>query len=219
MSLEKKRTFIEKAYEILVNEGPEGIKIRRLAKELNCTSTVIYRYFDNLEHLTALASIRLLRDYISDFRSLVSNPQILSDPYGLNVKMWECLAKYAFENAPIYENLFFGKYQYSLGEVIFEYYQLFIDTSTQQDFDGYSTSILFNDDLYQRDLVLLRRAAALGMISIKDAEYLSEIECQLFRGMLLKYSDTYKEEGVAKKAADEFIAIIKNLEEKYRKKS
>lgn len=97
MSLEKKRTFIEKAYEILVNEGPEGIKIRRLAKELNCTSTVIYRYFDNLEHLTALASIRLLRDYISDFRSLVGNPQILSDPYGLNVKMWECLAGYAFE--------------------------------------------------------------------------------------------------------------------------
>lgn len=66
---------------------------------------------------------------------------------------------------------------------------------------------------------MLRRAAALGMISTKDAEYLSEIECQLFRGMLLKYSDTYKEEGVAKKAADEFIKIIKNLEEKYRKKS
>ena len=45
MSLEKKRTFIEKAYDILINEGPEGIKIRRLAKELNCTSTVIYRHF------------------------------------------------------------------------------------------------------------------------------------------------------------------------------
>ncbi|KIR02908.1 Transcriptional regulator, TetR family protein [Lachnospiraceae bacterium TWA4] len=98
--------FVDATYRILKEEGPEGIKIRRLANELNCTSTVIYRYFENLDHLVALASIRFLEDYIVDFRNLVNNPQIVTDPYGLNIKMWNCLAKYAFKEIPIYENLF-----------------------------------------------------------------------------------------------------------------
>lgn len=215
MSQEKKRAFVEITYNILKEEGPEGIKIRRLANELNCTSTVIYRYFNNLDHLIALASIRFFNEYIIDFRNMVSDPQILTDPYGLNLKMWDCLARHAFKNIPVYENLFFGKYQHSLGEVIFEYYQLFLD-DTKQDFDGYSTSILFNDDLFQRDFVLLRRAAALGTISIKDAEFLSQVECHIFRGVLLKYKSQYKEPGIPEKAAAEFIQLLHELADKYQ---
>lgn len=215
MSVEKKRLFVETTYQILKEEGPEGIKIRRLAKDLNCTSTVIYRYFDNLDHLIALASIRFFNEYIVDFRNMVSDPQILTDPYGLNIKMWGCLAKHAFKNIPIYENLFFGKYQHSLGEVIFEYYQLFLDDS-KKDFDGYSVSILFNDDLFQRDFVLLRRAAALGTITTQEAQTLSQIECHIFRGVLLKYRDHYKEEGIAQKATDEFNGLISELYGKFK---
>ncbi|MDO5411789.1 MAG: TetR/AcrR family transcriptional regulator [Lachnospiraceae bacterium] len=215
MSLEKKRLFVEATYKILKEEGPEGIKIRRLAKELNCTSTVIYRYFDNLDHLIALASIRFFNEYIIDFRNMVSDPQILTDPYGLNLRMWDCLAEHACKNIPIYENLFFGKYQHSLGEVIFEYYQLFLDDS-KQDFDGYSVSILFNDDLFQRDFVLLRRAAALGTITIQEAASLSQIECHIFRGVLLKYIDDYKKPGIPQKAAAEFSKLIHELADRYR---
>lgn len=215
MSLEKKRLFVEATYTILKEEGPEGVKIRRLAKELNCTSTVIYRYFDSLDHLIALASIRFLNEYIIDFRNMVSDPQILTDPYGLNLRMWDCLGHHAFKNIPIYENLFFGQYQHSLGEVIFEYYQLFLDDS-KQDFDGYSVSILFNDDLFQRDYVLLRRAAALGTITIQEAESLSQIETYIFHGVLLKYKADYKQPGIPEKASAEFSKLLYELAEKYR---
>lgn len=215
MSLDVKRQFVEVTYNILEREGPDGIKIRRLANELNCTSTVLYRYFDSLDHLIVLASIRFLNEYINDFKNMVSDPLILTDPYKLNLRMWESLAYHAFKNAPIYENLFFGKYQNSLGEVIFEYYQLFMD-SFKQDFDGYSTSILFNDDLFQRNFILLRHAATLGTITIQEAESLTQIECHIFRGILLKYIDAYKEPGIAVKAAAEFTKLINEISEKYR---
>lgn len=217
MSLQKKRLFVDTAYRILKEEGPEGIKIRRLAGELNCTSTVIYRYFEDLDHLVALASVRFLDDYIVDFRNLVNDPQIGSDPYGLNLRMWASLANHAFKNIPIYENLFFGKFQHTLSEVIYEYYQLFMD-ETKQDFDGYSVSILFNDDIYQRDYVLLRKAVACGTITLAAAERLSQIECHLFHGILLKYKPYYRDENTAQKATAEFMDLLQDLAVKYRKK-
>lgn len=215
MSVDRKKQFVEVAYNILKEEGPEGVKIRRVAREMECTSTVIYRYFDNLDHLIALASVRFFKQYLFEFKSMVNDPQILTDPYGLNLKMWDCLAGYAFRDIPIYENLFFGKYQHSLGEIIFEYYQLLPD-DFKQDFDGYSASILFNNDLFQRDFVLLRKAVAVGTLTTRDAEVLSQIECHIFHGVLLKYKDEYKNAGVPEKAAAEFHMLLYDLAKKYR---
>ena len=35
MSLERKKQFVEVAYNILKEEGPEGVKIRRVAREMS----------------------------------------------------------------------------------------------------------------------------------------------------------------------------------------
>lgn len=215
MSIDKKKQFVEKTFEILEKEGPEGVKIRRIAADMKCTSTVIYRYFEDLDYLVALASIRYFNEYIEDFKNMVSDPQLYTDPYGLNLKMWESLAGHAFKHIPLYESLFFGKYKDSLGEVIFEYYQMFMDDSGKN-FDGYSCSILFNDDIYQRDLVLLRRAATLGIITADDAESLSQIECHIFHGILLKYMPVHMEEDTPEKAKEEFMFLLKELYRKYK---
>lgn len=217
MSVERKKQFVETTYAILKKEGSEGIKIRRLANELHCTSTVIYRYFENLDHLVALASIGFLNDYLLDSKNMVNDPLILTDPYSLNLKMWDCLAGYAFQNIPIFENLFFGKYQHSLDELIFEYYQLLPDES-RQGFDGYSSSILFTNDIFERDFVLLRKAAVIGTITTQDAEAISQMECYIFHGVLLKYIATYKEPGIPEKAMEEFRWLLQCLAEKYRRK-
>lgn len=215
MSLEKKRQFVNVTYDIMQAEGIEAIKIRRLAQEMNCTSTVIYRYFDNLDHLIALASIRCLNSYLIDFSSMINDPLILTDPYSLNIKMWQCLARHAYANMEIYEQLFFGSYSDQLGEVIFEYYQLFLDDERMK-FDGFSSSILFNEDLVQRDIVLLRRAAALGSIHTEDVEILGQVEVFIFHGLLLKYMPRKDEEGIAEVVLEEFTSLLKNLESKYR---
>lgn len=215
MSLDKKRQFVNITYDILSKEGISEIKIRRLAQEMHCTSTVIYRYFDNLDHLIALASIRYLNDYLVDFSNLINDPLILTDPYTLNIKMWRCLAEHAYANMEIYEQIFFGNYSSHLAEVIFEYYQLFLD-DTRRQFDGFSSSILFNEDLTQRDLVLLRRAAALGTIQSEDIEVLSQIEVYIFHGLLMRYMPRRNEEGISRIVTDEFIGLLENLANKYR---
>lgn len=217
MSLDRKRQFVEKTYEIMKKEGTEGIKIRRIASELNCTSTVIYRYFDNVDHLIALASIRYINEYILDYRNLITKPEILTDPLGLNLEMWKCLAGYAFRDIPVYENLFFGKYRNSLADLIYEYYSLFM-TEEKKDFDGYSVSILFSSNMEDRDLVLLRRAEALGQLEMDAASKLSKIETFLFHGELLKYRDTYQEDGMPEKISSEFYALLTDLVDHYRPK-
>ncbi|MCI2132505.1 MAG: TetR/AcrR family transcriptional regulator [Eubacterium sp.] len=214
MSVEKKRMFVEKAYEIIKEEGAENVKIRRVAEEMHCTSTVIYRYFENVQHLIALASIKFLGGYLAEFQKLTSDPELIRHPYQLNLKLWDCLAKHAFKDIVIYENLFFGEYSDSLGEIIFEYYQLFLNEEEQK-FDGYATSILFNDDIVQRDLVLLRRAAAVGVIDMKDSEAISNIEAFVFHGVLLKYKSRDHEPGIAEKSYREFMDLLYNIADKY----
>ena len=219
MSSNMKKRFVDVTYRILTEEGPEAVKIRRLARECGCTSTVIYRHFDNLSHLVALASIRIPNEYIRDFRNLTQDQELAADPYRLNLRMWDCLAEHAFRsmrNMKIYEELFYGQYRNSLGDLIYEYYQLFFETENFE-FDGYATRILFNDDMVQRDLVLLRRAAALGILSPGDAEILSRTESLVFHGLLLKYMN-HEESGVPETARKEFREILENFAGHYRKK-
>ena len=218
MSLEKKRQFVEVTYDILEKEGPEGVKIRRIAGALNCTSTVIYRYFESLDHLIALASIGFFNDYIHDFMGMGSDPLLYTDPYALNLKMWEQLSHHACKHIPIYENLLFGKYQNALGDVIFEYYQLFLDDARPR-FDGFSSSILFSGDIFQRNFVLLRRAAALGTMTMAEAETLNQVECHLFHGILSKYAARCREPGIPNQASGEFMGLLRELEKKYRRTS
>ena len=63
MAENKKKELIQKTYEILKDVGPEDTKIRTIASKANCTSTVIYRHFNDLDHLLLFASISSWRIY------------------------------------------------------------------------------------------------------------------------------------------------------------
>lgn len=218
MSVDKRKRFVERTYEIIETEGMDAVKIRRLANDLGCTSTMVYRYFEDLDHLITLACMNYLKLYINDFRMLTKDPLMEKDPYALNLKMWDCLAGYAFANISVYEKLLFGKYNDSLGDIIFEYYQMFMEEE-KIDFDGYSVSILFNDDMVQRDYVLLRRAASMGIISGEDSMRISEMEVYIFHGIMLKYLDREREPGIAEKAKAEFMELIECISRRYRLKN
>ena len=90
--INKKQQFINCAYEILQTEGIAHLSIRRLAKEMGCTSTVLYSYFDNVEHLITIASVRYLEGYIADFKRITNENR---DPLELNIKLWERFSTYA----------------------------------------------------------------------------------------------------------------------------
>ena len=46
-----KREYILKSQEIIQKEGRDAISIRRIAREMNCSSANLYRYFNNQQEM------------------------------------------------------------------------------------------------------------------------------------------------------------------------
>lgn len=202
-----KKDLIKKTYDILRAEGIQNIKIRRIATELGCTSTVIYKHFDDLDHLVTFASIWYLKDYIEDFKTIVKSDMNILD---MNLKLWERFSYYAFQDIPLFELLFWGKYKESLGDMVFEYYHMFRDEMVG--FDGLSASIIFNNDLREREYIMLRRAASTGCINYEDIEILSYVVTSLFHGFLLEYNNR----NAAAEGVERFMQALTSVISKYR---
>ena len=95
MSSNKKNELILQTYEMLKTTSPEDIKIRSIAAACNCTSTVIYKHFDDLDHLLRFSSVRFLENYIIDIQKDINEA---SDSLEMLVSMWRTFSYYAFEN-------------------------------------------------------------------------------------------------------------------------
>lgn len=203
-----KREYIEATYEILREVGMEGFTIRKVADKVGCSSALLYKHFQDAEHLVSLASVRYLRRYSEDTQALSSNA---SDYLELNLLLWESFAFYAFKNIPIFENLFFGKNIERIQKIVFEYYQEFPEEISG--LQGYFPILIQSNNLMERDFMMLKRAADDGRITLAAADFLSKTDVYIFRGMLDIYRSTYTESGVARRATNEFMALIR---ENYR---
>lgn len=211
MGTSKKNELILKTYEMLKAMKPDEIKIRNIAAEANCTSTVIYKHFEDLDQLILFASVRFLEDYIVDLQEVINQN---SDALDMLVEMWRIFAKYAFENVDVFDLLFWGKYKERLGDTIFEYYQLFPDE--WRNMDGLFTSVFFHNEIRERNGIIMHRAAATGYFSYDEAKMLSDMECDLFHGILLRYRDTYRLPGKAEEGVSYFMDMLNSLISHYR---
>lgn len=59
-----RRDYIAKANEIIHREGIEAVTIRRIAKEMGCSTASLYRYFDSRDELLYYAELGEMNDYI-----------------------------------------------------------------------------------------------------------------------------------------------------------
>lgn len=195
----RKRKYVEATAEIIANEGTAGVNIRRVAEAAGCTSAVLYKHFENKDHLVILGSIRFLEPYIVQFMDISKRKDLNS--IQMDLLFWKAYIDEAFRNKAVYEMLFFGKYKNMLEEYIFEYYQMFPDFLGQV--DGYMVSVIFNSNLVERELIRLRRAANEGLITMESATTLSRLCPTVFYGMLIQCPDTgLNEEDLADAAKD-----------------
>lgn len=213
MARNLKKELVQITYQILKTESADNIKIRRIAADAGCTSTVIYKHFQDLDHLMSFASIRFLKAYIQDF-IVISAEDI--NALDMNLKMWECFAGYAFKDAYVFELLFWGKYKERLGDMIYEYYLLFKDE--MEGFDGLSASIQFNNDMKDREYIMQRRAAATGYLNFDDIAVLSDLVSCMFHGMLLEYIGKGHDEEIMKQGVRRFMTALNALMDRYRLK-
>ena len=208
----KKHELIAVTHEMLKTISPEDIKIRDIAAAANCTSAVIYRHFENLDHLILMASIKFMEKYVIELNEITNQNSI--DPLIMELTMWRAFCQNVFPNIEVFDLLFWGKYKKNLGESIFEYYQMFPEG--WKHLNSLYTSVFFNSDLKERNTMILNCAAVAGYFTTEDAKLLANLQCDFFHGMMIDYKDTYRQPGVPEKATEIFMSTIESLQNHYR---
>lgn len=211
MAKGKKFELVKVTYEMLKTVSPDKITIRDIADAAGCNSAVIYRHFDNLEHLLMIASVRFLEDYMLGFQEVTSRPL---DPIEMEITMWKVFADCAFSNVDVFLLMFWGTYKEKLSDVIYEYYRMFPEN--WKDLNGLYTVVFFSNDLKERNTTILARAASAGYLNAEDVPLLSNLQCDFMHGMLMEYKTTYREDGVSEKASKIFIDTLISVQSHYR---
>ena len=207
-----KEKYISKTYELLSQDGVEAVSIRRLAEELRCNSANLYRYFDGLDELILYASLKYLRDYLGEVRTLLSH---VEDSLELHFSVWECFARHTFSYPEIFNNLFWGKYSHQLDRIIQDYYSIFPEELTGM--DDYMRSVFLSGDFDYRDYLMLMRSVEDGRFTQQQAAFLNTISMNLYRGFLKDLLDHPSNRNSERSKASflECIHRIFALEEAY----
>lgn len=201
---DRKIKYIRITGEILEEEGIEGVTIRKVAAKAGCTSAVLYKHFENKEHLIMLASIKFLEPYIVELMKQTARRDITS--IQMDLLLWKCFIYEAFRNKPYYELMFFSEQKDMLEECVYEYYHMFPEV--QRRFDGFSASIIFSNNLSERELIRLRRAAHAGLITMENATLLSRLTVAVFNGIFTQYSGFPMKETDIRFAAEDCYRLI-----------
>lgn len=207
---ETKRRLIMSMYNKLKVQDASEITVRELAKENKCSPAALYRHFESLEYLIILGSIRFFIDYMAEYGHLMDSNNNLMDSY---IKGWELFNRYAFERPDLYYRLFWGQYNTMFSDALEEYLELFPVTGSER-YPAYFYTLLFTDDVRERDFLILRRAVNYNLLSDEDAVYFSKSNTLIVRGMLEMYMARDLEDR--RKGEQECNQLLlKNLEKVY----
>lgn len=180
--IETQKQLVMLTYEKLCNQDASSITVRDIAKEKGCSAAAIYRHFESLEYLIVIASARFLHEYMIQYAKLMDNEEL---PYlEMYIQGWELFNHYAFERPDIYYRLFWGSDNRVFSDALQDYFELFPFDGSEK-YMAYFYTLMFNDDMEARDLLMLRRAENEQLITGEDAVYFSKTNPLISKGMLL----------------------------------
>lgn len=202
---ETKRRLVQLAYEQLSQEKADKLSARNLAKTGGFSPAALYRYFDSMENLITVASIKFMKEYINDYGKLMDSDYGFPEVY---VEGWKLFNSYAFTNPDIYYGLFWGEYRGSYCNAMEEYYELF-PVAVSKKYPARFMTLFSSGDIYERDLQVLRLACNKKLMSESDAIYLSRSNPLIVKGMLIESLNSKE----YKKAEEEANKLLQqNLE-------
>lgn len=196
--------YVNTAYEMINEVGVEGISAREIAKRLKRTAPAVYRHFESMDYLIAVAAVRFLKPYYDDMNDIAQNDP---NPIILDTLAWECFAYYAFNNASIFEILFLGDSGMA-NKAVERYYELFPDEIGV--IKNYMHPAASTADLPKRDALILSMAAEQGIIEQRAVDYLVDIDIFVFYGMLYRYRNSNLDADKAREATKRYVRIIAN---------
>lgn len=179
-----RKVYIERALEIIRDEGTEAISIRRMAKEFQCSTTSMYRYFENVEELLYYANLGYLDEYLEE---LNVHEKEWRDIWDMHIGIWECYCRIAFRYPQAFDIIFFSAASRNLTTSIREYYDMFPERINIV--SPYLQVMLQSTDLFERDMVMAERCAQAGVITMGNAMNMNRMVCLLYKGYLKEILD------------------------------
>lgn len=117
-----KKILIKATYDLIWEQGIEGITIRKISNRLSLSSAALYRHFDNLSQLLTYACIKFLEPCIDDYKLIELDTD---NPLEISLRMWSTIAQRSFYTPQIFSALFLSPYRTQLPEMIQDYYCIF----------------------------------------------------------------------------------------------
>lgn len=177
---ETKRQLVDLMCRKLRTRDAASLSVREIADEQGCSAAAIYRHFDSFNELIVVASVRFLHEYMDEYAELMESGKPFINLY---VEGWRLFSRYAFERPDLYYRLFWGEDNPRLSTAAQEYYDLY-PFDAPENAEAYYNSLMFEDNMADRDYFLLDRAVGSGLVSERDARYFSESNALIIRGML-----------------------------------
>ena len=180
-NISTKQKLVLAASEIIRQEGLGGISARRIAAGAGCTTTLIYKYFRNLDYLTTLGCFPFLDAY----NTRVSRIEALTEDTLSRYRMsWGAFIREAFVNPRIYEWIFWGKGKALYEEAAKEYQALFPEQLEVENTAMYLAAT-FSSEPTERDLIWLHRMEA--VLDRESLVYIGRVNSYTVHGMLAEY--------------------------------
>ncbi|MCD8197941.1 MAG: TetR/AcrR family transcriptional regulator [Lachnospiraceae bacterium] len=177
---ETKKRFILVTYRMLCEKDASELTVREIARESGCSAAALYKHFDGLEYLITVASVRFLDEYMLGYAELLDSDEDFLEIY---IRGWELFNHYAFERPDIYYRLFWGKDNCIFSIAFQDYFELFPIRGSEK-YTAYYYTLLFNDNMQERDALVLRRLENMGRMSGEDALYFSYTNPLIVKGVL-----------------------------------
>ncbi len=192
-----KRDYIKKTQEIIRAEGREAVSIRRIAREMGCSSASLYRYFENQAELLYYAELNQLTGYIRRLNVAEKNWHNIWDCY---VGIWDCYCREAFRNPEVYDLLFLKSENTKLNTSITEYYEMFPEAVGET--NQFFMEMLQQKDFMARDYEICKKCMADGALSPENARQLNRLACLLYKGYFKQVVD----KGIREEDVDARVA-------------
>lgn len=195
-----KRDYIKKTQEIILSEGREAASIRRIAKEMGCSSASLYRYFDNQAELIYYAELNQLSGYIKRLNEAEKNWKNIWERY---VGIWDCYCREAFRNPDVYDLLFLKSENTKLNASITEYYEMFPEAVGET--NEFFMAMLRQKDFMARDFEICKKCMAEGALTPENAPRLNRLACLLYEGYFKEVVDKGISEEEVDARVDQYI--------------
>lgn len=201
-----RKDYVALASKIIHEEGVKSVSIRRIAKELGCSTAILYRYFENLDELLYYAQLDSLNEYILE---LSNHEKKWSNLWEIHFGIWEIYATEAFKKPEAFECIFYRNINRNLGESLQEYYEMFPNAIVQV--GPLLKEMLKISNYYDRDMLICYKLVEAGEITEENAKKMNHIFCTLFLGYFKSVQEVGIEEEKVESLVKQFIGDIKEI--------